>query len=146
MKLGSREYLAEVKKRCGTDTRYLELIPGEGEESYTLVLEAEPDKGVSETLTVGFMVGYGRFAEIWEGERSTDYSLIGPYKTWVDILCGKLSPNVAITTRMLKFSGSLLQLLKGAHSTLRFVEILQSIPTEFEGSYAECNFDGKTLS
>ncbi|MGC8837337.1 MAG: SCP2 sterol-binding domain-containing protein [Anaerolineae bacterium] len=136
MKLGSPEYLEEVQRRTNADAEYLELAKGENE-SYTLVLEAEPHKGVHETLVVGFTTQDGKIVDIWQGERPTLFTLSAPYGVWVDILKGKLGPTKAITMRKLKTQGPFLQLLKGADRTVRWVEILRTIPTEFEGDYAE---------
>jgi hypothetical protein len=41
--------------------------------------------------------------------------------------------------RKLKVRGNFLKLLRGADSTVRWVQILQTIPTEFEGEYAQYN-------
>ena len=145
MKLGSPEYLEEVKRRSNADAAYCRMIKDDYE-SYTLVLLAEPKKGVNEPLTIGFQVDHGQIPEIWVGERPTDFGLVGPYGVWVDILRGALNPNKAFTMRKLKIKGNFLQLLRGADSTMRWVEILQSIPTEFEGQYATYNSQGKELA
>lgn len=142
MKLGSLEYLDEVKRRSNADAKYCEMVKND-RESYTLVLQAEPRKGVKDTLTIGFRVDHGQIPEMWQGERNTDFTLTGPYGVWVDILRGALNPNKALTMRKIKARGNLLQLLRGADSTIRWVEILQTIPTEFEGQYAQYNTGGK---
>jgi len=144
MKLGSPEYLEEVKRRTNADEKYRELAKNE-HDSYTLVLQAEPDKGVLQDTIVGFKVDGGQITEIWAGERKTDFVLSGPYGVWVDILRGKLSANKAFTMRKLKVRGNFLKLLKGADSTNRWVEILRTIPTEFEGEYARYNLSGGEL-
>lgn len=142
MKLGSPEYLEEVKRRSNSDATYCRMIQNDYE-SYTLVLQAEPQKGVHNTLTIGFQVDHGQIPDIWIGERKTDFILTGPYGVWVDILRGALNPNKALTMRKLKVRGNLLQLLRSSDSTIRWVEILQTIPTEFEGEYAKYNTGGK---
>jgi len=142
MKLGSPQYLEEVKRRSNADQKYCEMIKNDYE-SYTLVLQAEPKKGVNEAITIGFQVDHGQISEMWSGERPTDFALVGPYGVWVDILRGKLNPDKAFTMRKLKVKGNLLQLLRGSDSTMRWVQILQSIPTEFEGEYAQYNFTTK---
>jgi putative sterol carrier protein len=141
MKLGSPEYLEEVQKRTNADEEYRRLA-AEEHDSYTLVIQAEPDKGVHEDLVVGFRVDGGQITEIWQGERPTDFTLSGPYGVWVDILRGKLGPMKAFTMRKLKVRGNFLKLLRGADSTVRWVQILQTIPTEFEGEYAQYNLPG----
>jgi len=47
-----------------------------------------------------------------------------------------MGPIAAMTTRRLKIRGNILRLLSGSDSTLRMVELLRTIPTEFEGQYA----------
>lgn len=141
MKLGSMEYLQGVMGRSNTDEKYRQLAKGQYE-SYALVLEAEPDKGVPEAVIVGFDCQDGEFVEVWQGQRATMFTLSAPYGVWVDILRGKLGPTKAITMRRLRTQGPFLQLLKGAERVLRWVEILRTIPTEFEGEYGQYNIVG----
>jgi len=49
----------------------------------------------------------------------------------------------AITMRKLKTQGPFLQLLQGANRIIRWVEILRTIPTEFEGNYTQYNLTGE---
>jgi len=142
MKLGSPEYLEEVKKRSNADEEYRRLA-AEDIDSYTMVLEAEPDKGVMETVTIGYDLQNGEITAIWTGERKTTYTLSGRYGVWVDILRGKLGPNKAFTMRKLKVRGNFLKLLASADSTLRWVEVLKTIPTDFEGVYEQYNLPGQ---
>ena len=135
MKLGSLEYLREVARRSNSDKQYRALAKGQYE-TYTLVLEPQPENGVKEPIIVGFDCQDGEYVEVWEGSRPTLFTISAPYGIWVDVLRGKLGATKAITMRMLKVQGPFLQLLKGANRVLRWVEILQSIPTEFDGDYA----------
>ncbi|KPL20894.1 MAG: hypothetical protein AMJ93_10865 [Anaerolineae bacterium SM23_84] len=135
MKLGSLEYLREVARRSNSDKQYRALAKGQYE-TYTLVLEPQPEKGVKEPIIVGFDCQDGEYVEVWEGSRPTLFTISAPYGIWVEVLRGKLGATKAITMRMLKVQGPFLQLLKGANRVLRWVEILQSIPTEFDGDYA----------
>ena len=141
MKLGSLGYMQEVVKRSNADEQYRALARGQFE-TYTLVLEAEPEKGVKDPVIVGFDCQDGEFVDIWQGARATLFTLSAPYGTWVDILRGKVGATRAITMRMLKVQGPFLQLLKGANRVLRWVEILGTIPTEFEGDYAQHDITG----
>ncbi|MBC7258520.1 MAG: SCP2 sterol-binding domain-containing protein [Chloroflexi bacterium] len=142
MKLASLEYLEEVKRRSNADPQYLELAKGNNE-SYTLVLEPEPAQGVHERIIIGFDNVDGKMNEVWIGERPTLFTLSAPYGVWVDILRGKMGATKAITMRKLKTQGPFLQLLQGANRIIRWVEILTTIPTEFEGNYAQYNLPGK---
>ncbi|NIN66649.1 MAG: hypothetical protein GTO63_18575 [Anaerolineae bacterium] len=142
MKLASLEYLEEAKKRSNSDPEYLELAKGDTE-SYTLVLGEEPDKGVGEQVVVGFDMVDGEMNEVWLGERPTDFTITGPYGVWVDVLRGKMGPNKAIAMRKLKTQGPFLQLLQRSDRIIRWVKVLRTIPTEFEGDYAEHNLPGE---
>jgi len=141
VKLASSEYLEEVRRRSNADAAYLEMATGNNE-SYTLVLQAEPDRGVDEQIVVGFDNVEGKINEVWFGQRPTVFTLSAPYGVWVDILRGKLGPTKAIASRRLQTQGPFVQLLQGANRIIRWVEILRTIPTEFEGEYAEHNLPG----
>lgn len=143
MKLGSLEYIEEVKKRSNSDAEYLKLAQGENE-SYTMHILGEPDKGVPGDLVVGYKLDDGKITDIWEGTGDSDFTLTARYGVWVDILTGKLNAVKALSLRRLKIKGSFLKLLK-SKSTERWVEVLMSIPTEFEGDYAELNTKGYDL-
>ena len=142
MKLASLEYLEAAMMRSNADPEYLELAKGNNE-SYTLVLESEPHKGVAEPIIIGFNNVDGRMNEAWEGQRPTEFTLSAPYGVWVDILRGKMGPTKAIASRKLKTQGPFIQLLQGANRIIRWVEILRTISTEFEGDYAQYNLPGE---
>ena len=141
MKLGSAEYMEEAVKRTNSDTKYLELSKGQNE-IYTLVLEAEPDKGVIENLTLCYRIDDGKIVEIYPAEREATLRLSAPYGIWVDIITGKLGANSALMARKLKVKGSFMKLLKYSDGILRWVEILRSLPTEFDGQYAQFDIRG----
>jgi len=98
-------------------------------------MQAEPDKGISEPLVLGFEIENGTMTDVWRGDRKTDFILQATYGNFVDILTGNLNITKAFLTRKLKIKGNLARLLKTSKATERFVEVLQSIPTEFEGEY-----------
>ncbi|MCL6580824.1 MAG: SCP2 sterol-binding domain-containing protein [Firmicutes bacterium] len=135
MKFGSPEYVKAMQEVLNGDPEHRRLAKGETD-SYLLVLDPEPAKGVHERIIVGYSMVDGEVTEVWTGERKTTFVLSGPYGIWVDILAGKIGPVAAMTTRRLKIRGNILRLLAGSDSTLRMVELLRTIPTEFEGAYA----------
>ena len=126
------------------DPKYLELAKGNNE-SYTLVLEPDPARCVTETTIIGFDNLDGKMNDLWEGQRPTLFTLSGSYDVWVDILRGKMGATKAITMRKLKTQGPFLQLLAGSKRIIRWVEILRTIPTEFEGQFAQYNLPGGPL-
>src|SRR5512137_198646 len=144
MKLATLEYLEAVKAKSNSDPQYLELAK-DNNESYTLVLEPEPAHGIAGQIVIGFDNVDGLMNQLWVGQRPTLFTLSGPYGVWVDILRGKMGATKAITMRKLKTQGPFLQLLKGSSRIIRWVEILRTIPTEFEGHYAQYNLPGGPL-
>ncbi len=137
----SNEYMAEVQKRTNADPRYLELAKGESL-SYTMVIEPEPAKGVTERRVVGYRTVDGPITEVWEGERPTEMVISAPYGIWVSILLGKVSVTRAFLTRKLRLKGNLATILKMSKSTDRWLEILATIPTRFLGAYEKDSIQG----
>jgi len=135
VKFGSLEYAKKLQEVLNGDAEHRRLAKGETD-SYLFVLEPEPAKGVTERYILGYAMANGEVADVWTGERKTTFVLSAPYAIWVDILEGKMGPIAAMTTRRLKIRGNILRLLSGSDSTLRMVELLRTIPTEFEGQYA----------
>ena len=142
MKFLSLEYMEESKKRTNANPEYVKLAKGVTED-YTFVVGAEPDKGVVEQTVVGFDALDGKMNEVWAGERPTKFTLSAPYSVWVDIIRGKLGPTKAIAMRKLKTQGPFVELLQGANRVILWVDILRTIPTEFEGEYAQHNMPGQ---
>jgi hypothetical protein len=139
MRFSSMEYLEEVRRRTNADEEHRRLTAEESD-SYTMIMRKEPEKGISEDIVVGYRIHGGEISDIWEGQKDTDFTLSAKYGIWVDILRGKLDPVKALSLRRLKVKGNFFKLLKGSDSTLRWVEILRSIPTEFEGDYGQYDF------
>lgn len=139
LELGSDDYLSQFKSKLNEDEEYVELASGV-EDSYTLVLQAEPDKGIPETMVVGFQIKAGKMIDIWTGERETAFILSAPYRVWVDILLGKIGANRAFITRKLSIKGNMPRLLKTAKATDRLVSLLRELPTEFHGDYKNQSF------
>ena len=137
----SNEYMAEVQKRTNADAKYLELAKGESL-SYTMVIEPEPAKGVTERHVVGYRTVDGPITEVWEGERPTEMVISAPYGVWVSILQGRVSVTRAFLTRKLRLKGNLATILKMSKSTDRWLEILHTIPTRFLGVYEKDNLQG----
>ncbi len=141
MRFGSEEYLQEVRRRSNADEEYRRLARFDSG-SYLMIIEAEPDKGISATLTMGYAAELGTMTDVWIGERETDYTLSGRYGVWVRILTGELDLNKAMMMGKLKVKGNLFRLLQTADATLRWLAVLRTIPTAFEDAYADSSFEG----
>ncbi|MHA1971499.1 MAG: SCP2 sterol-binding domain-containing protein [Candidatus Hodarchaeales archaeon] len=138
MILGSKEHLLEVQKRTNENREYLDMCKGEGKKSFTFILEPEPDKNVDHPVKIGYRENNGLIEEIWEGDRETDFVISGKYGNWVRILRRELGATKALTMRKIKLKkGSLIKLLRSSDSTIKWIEILASIPVEFHGDYAK---------
>lgn len=138
---GSKGYLEEVQRRTNADQTYLGLAKGESL-GYTMVIEPEPAKGVTERRVIGYRTEDGPITEIWEGERPTNIVISAPYGIWVSILLGKQSVTRAFLTRKLRLKGNLATILKMSKSTDRWLEVLRTIPTEFLGEYQKDSLKG----
>ncbi len=137
MLLGSKEHLLEIKKRVNANEEYLQMTKGEGKKSFTFILEPEIKKNVTETIRIGYKENDGVIEEIWEGEQETEFIITGKYGNWVKILRQELGATKALTMRKLKLKkGSLIKLLRTSDSTIKWIQILASIPVEFHGDYA----------
>jgi putative sterol carrier protein len=139
LELASDEYRSIFKEKINNDEEYAKLASGV-EDSYTLVLQAEPDKGVPETRVVGFEIKKGKMTDVWSGERKTSFILSAPYRVWVDILTGKIGANRAFITRKLDIKGNMPRLLKTAKATDRLVALLREVPTEFHGDFSSQSY------
>jgi putative sterol carrier protein len=139
LELGTNEYRSEFRDKINNDAEYAKLASGV-DDSYTLILQAEPDKGVNNTMVVGFKIKAGKMTDIWTGERETSFILSASYRVWVDILLGKIGANRAFITRKLNIKGNMPRLLKTAKATDRLVALLREIPTEFHGEYRALSF------
>jgi len=140
-KFGSLEYMSEVMRRTNADTEY-QRLGKEETGSFTMILDAESDKGIPQPTVIGYKEEKGQILEVWQGERGTDFVLSGPYGVWVDILVGKLGATRAFVMRKLKVRGDFLRIVKGSDATNRWIEVLRTIPTEFEGSYSSMSIKG----
>jgi putative sterol carrier protein len=136
MLLGSKEHLLEIQKRVNENDEYLEMTKGEGRKSFTFILEPELKKNVTETIRIGYKENDGFIEDIWEGEKDTEFVITGKYGNWVKILRQELGATKALTMRKLKLKkGGLIKLLRSSDSTIKWIQILASIPVEFHGDY-----------
>jgi len=136
MLLGSHEHLQAIQKKTNENQEYLDMCKGDGNKSFTFILEAEPEKKVMSSITIGYTEEDGVIQEIWEGLRDTQFVISGPYGNWVRILRMELGVTKALTMRKIKLKkGSLVKLLRSSDSTVKWIQILVSIPVQFHGDY-----------
>ncbi len=134
----SREYIEEAARRTRESTEYQEAAKG-FDDTVCFVVEPEPAKGITEKYVAGMDLPSA--TEVWVGEeRPAGFTFSAPYGVYVEIMTGKLDPVRALTTRKLRVSGSMPKLLRYVKGTQAWIKVLQEIPTEFEGEYADRSF------
>ncbi len=135
----SGKYRTTLQDMINEDEIY-ESVAKKINDSYTLVVQKEEEKGVLEDIIVGYRIEQGKMVEVWEGEQDTPFMMSAPYGIWVDIVKGRLNATNAFVKRKLKVKGNLAKILTSGKATDRLIALLQGIPTEFEGNYKEESF------
>jgi putative sterol carrier protein len=75
----------------------------------------------------------GRIIEVralGAGER-TDFTLEGPYATWVSVNKGEVDGANAIMTRQLQFKGNMSAIIRYSKAFLRLFQLMQKVPVEY---------------
>ncbi len=134
MLLGSKEWWDKAMEIVNSDKEYYKLAK-DINKSYIFKVLPEPENGINETIIMGYKIENGKMTEHWEDNRQTDFVISGYYKVWYQIIKGKLGPVKAMTMRKLKVKGSLPEMLKYNKATLRWVDLLRTIDTDFHGNY-----------
>jgi putative sterol carrier protein len=101
----------------------------------TIVVEAEPDKGVSRDMYGWFDVAGGKCREAKivtqeEGERA-QFVIRAPYSRWKEIIDGKLDPIRGMLQGKLQVKGDLKALTAEVDAARALVKTAASIPTQF---------------
>lgn len=135
----SKEYRNTLRDALNEDELYEEAA-SKINNSYTLEVLEEESKGIKHSLHIGYTIEKGKMTDVWEGKKETPFLMSAPYGIWVEIVKGRLNSTKAFMTRKLKVKGSLKEILRSGKATDRLIKLLQSIPTEFEGSYKEESF------
>lgn len=134
----SAEYLEEAARRTRESEAYQKAAHG-FDDTLCFIVEPEPDKGVTERRVVGMRLPQAD--EHWVGEeRPATFNFTAPYGVYVDIMTGKLDAVRAITQRRLRLVGPMPKLLRYVKGTQAWIDVLRSIPTEFEGQYRDRSF------
>jgi putative sterol carrier protein len=134
MLLGSKEWWDKAIEIVNSDEEYYRLAK-DIHKRYTFKVLAEPENGIDENIIMGYQIENGKMTDHWKDNRPTDFVISGSYKVWYQIIKGKLGPIKAMTMRKLKVKGSLPEILKYNKATLRWVDLLRTIDTDFHGNY-----------
>jgi len=137
LKFLSDLYMEEATKRTRANPEYQEASEG-FDDTLSFIVEPEPDKGITERITVGTVLPQA--SEYWLDDRPVTFTFIAPYSVYVDIMTGKLDAVRAITKGSLKLKGPMPKILRYVKGTNLWIDTLRTIPTEFEGDFAERSF------
>lgn len=133
----SAEYMDEALKRTRANAEYQKASKG-FDDTVGFVVEPEPAKGVTERKTVGTVLPQA--TEYWMDERPVTFTFVAPYSAYVDIMTGKLDAVRAMIKGTLKVKGPMPKILRYVKGTNLWIETLRTIPTEFEGDFADRSF------
>jgi putative sterol carrier protein len=129
----SPEWLTAYREAINADPAFRDVAQG-WEGDITLVVGAEPDKGVPADLWAWFDLGEetvdARLVGPDEGERAT-FVITAPYSTWKDVLLGRLEPVKGMTQGKLRLSGDLVAIREHVKAVGALVSIAIGVTTSY---------------
>lgn len=130
----TQEWIDALAAALKADEMYQQKAKG-FDSSFQFIVEPSAKLGITESRACG--LNLPQCDETWEGVREeVDYTMSAPYDVFFDIITGKASAVRVIATRKARIRGNLAKLLKYTGAINRFVEVMQSLPGEFEGRAA----------
>ncbi len=133
-KFGSDEWLQAYKDAINSSPELAEAA-SDWERDITLIVEAEPDKGVPIDLWGLFEVQHGKCkaatAVTPEVGQRAEYVIRAPYSRWREIIEGKLDPTRALLQGKLQVKGDLKALTQEVEAARALVKAAASVPTNF---------------
>ena len=133
-KFGSDEWLQAYKDAINSSPELAEAA-SDWQRDITLVVEAQPDKGVPIDLWGLFEVEHGKCKAATAvapevGDRA-EYVIRAPYARWREIIEGKLDPTRALLQGKLQVKGDLKALTQEVEAARALVKAAASVPTKF---------------
>ena len=133
-KFPSEEWLKEYVERINGSASYREAAATwEGDVTY--VIEAEPDKGVPETVWAWLDLWHGecrggKIISPEEGEKS-QFLIRAPYSRWKEVIKKELDPIKGMMQGKLKLKGDLPTIVRYVKASNELVNLAQTVQTEF---------------
>ena len=130
----SDEWWAAFIEAINASPAYAEAA-ADWEGDVSLVIEAEPDKGVPQTLWGWLDLWHGRcrsgsFVPEAEGMQAP-YVVRAPYSRWTAVIAGEIDPIKGMMQGKLKVTGDLATLIRQVNAAAALVHVAASIPTRF---------------
>ena len=130
----SEEWLAAYVERINASDSYREAAATwEGDVAY--VIEAEPDKGVTEDVWAWLDLWHGdcragKVVSAEEGEKAR-FVIRAPYSRWKEVIKKELDPVKGMMQGKLKLQGDLPTMIRYVRAANELVHLTTSVPTEF---------------
>ena len=130
----SEEWLAAYVERINGSESYREAAATwEGDVAY--VIEAEPDKGVTEDVWAWLDLWHGdcragKVVPAEEGEKAR-FVIRAPYSRWKEVIKKELDPVKGMMQGKLKLRGDLPTIVRYVKAANELVNLAQTVPTEF---------------
>ena len=130
----SEEWMKLYIERVNSSSAYKEAAATwEGDVAY--VIEAEPDKGVPETVWAWLDLWHGecrggKLISPEEGEKS-QFLIRAPYSRWKEVIRKELDPIKGMMQGKLKLKGDLPTIVRYVKASNELVNLAQTVPTEF---------------
>ena len=130
----SEEWLKEYVERINGSPAYKEAAATwEGDVAY--VIEAEPDKGVPETVWAWLDLWHGecrggKLISPEEGEKA-QFLIRAPYSRWKEVIRKELDPIKGMMQGKLKLKGDLPTIVRYVKASNELVNLAQTVQTEF---------------
>ena len=130
----SPEWLVAYREAINADDAFRHAAQGWGGD-ITLVVEAEPDKGVGADSWAWFDMNDpqnvdAKVVSPEEGERAR-YVIRAPYSIWKDVLRGRLEPVKGMTQGKLRLSGDLPEIRDRISAVAALVQLASAVTSEF---------------
>jgi putative sterol carrier protein len=130
----SEEWLDEFVQRINQSQAYREAA-ATWEGDVCFVFEAEPDKGVPETIYGWLDLWHGecrggKMVSQEEGEKAT-FVISAPYSRWKEVLKRELDPVKGMMQGKLKLKGDLPTIVRYVKASNELVNLAGTVPTEF---------------
>ena len=130
----SEAWLAEYVERINGSDSYREAA-STWEGDVSLVIEAEPDKGVPEDVWAWVDLWHGecragRIVPPEEGERAR-FVVRAPYSRWKEVIRKELEPVKGMMQGKLRLKGDLPAIVRHVKAARELVNLAGTVPTDF---------------
>lgn len=133
MKAFTGEWLDTLAKALRDDAMYQERTRG-FDRAFQFVVQPQPQKGITEQHAFG--LNLPQCDKTWMGlQPDSPYIMSGSYQAFFDVMTKRVGAVPSMLMLKLRVKGNIVRLLAYTSGINRFVEVLTTLPTEFEGKF-----------